>query len=58
MAGPSTLVALGGHLEIWTLCTIFKYIFLAFLEDPAIVFPPTITFISLSELWVFFWLAG
>ena len=58
MAGLSTLVALGGRPEIWTLYTICKYIFLAFLEDPAIMFPPTITFISLSELWVFFWLAG
>lgn len=43
MAGLSTLVTLGGHPKIYTLCTICKYVFLAFLEDLAIVFPPTIT---------------
>lgn len=48
MVGLSTLVVLGGHLEIWMLCTIHKYIFLTFLGDPTIVFPPTITLISLS----------
>ena len=46
MAGLSSLVALGGHLEIWMLCTMHKYIFMAFLDDPAIVLPPTITHLS------------
>lgn len=45
MARLSTLVTLGGRQEIWTLYTICKYVFLAFLEEPAIVLPPTITFI-------------
>ena len=48
MARLSILVALSGRLEIWTLCTIHKYVFLAFLEDHTIMFPPTITLISLS----------
>ena len=48
MVGLSTLVTLGSHPEIWTLCTIHKYVFHAFLEDPAIVFPHTITLISLG----------
>ena len=48
MTGLSTLIALGGRPEIWTLYTICKYVFLAFLDDPAIVLPPTITLISLS----------
>lgn len=47
--GVVTLVAFGDSLEIWMLCTIRKYIFLAFLEYSAIVFPFTITMISLSE---------
>ena len=49
MTGLSTLVAFGGHPEIWTLCTIRKYVFLAFLNDPAIVFPSTIILISPSS---------
>ena len=48
MVGLSTLVALGGHPENWTLCTIRKYVFLAFFDDPAIVFLPMITLISPS----------
>ena len=48
MAGLSTLVILGGWPEIWTLCTIRKYVVLAFLEEPAIVFPLMITHISPS----------
>ena len=48
MVGLSTFIAFGGHLEIWMLCSIRKYVFLAFLDDLAIVFPPTITLISLS----------
>ena len=48
MVGLSTLVILGDRLEIWTLCTIHKYVFLAFLEELAIVFPYTITLISPS----------
>lgn len=44
--GSSTLVSLGRQLVIWTLCTIHMYVFLTFLEEPAIVFPPTITLIS------------
>ena len=46
MTGLSTLIALGGRPEIWTLYTICKYVFLAFLDDPAIVLPPTITHLS------------
>lgn len=38
----------GGHLEIWTLCTIRKYVFLNVLKDPAIMFPPTNTLIPPS----------
>ena len=49
MVKLSTLVALGGHSKIWTLYTIRKYVFFGFLDDLAIVFPPTITLISLSE---------
>ena len=49
MAGLSNLVILGDRSEIWTLCTIRKYIFLAFLEEPAIIFPPMITLISPSK---------
>ena len=48
MAGLLILVALRGRPEIWTLCTIRKYVFLAFLDDVAIVFPPMITLISSS----------
>ena len=46
MAGLLTLVALEGRLEIWILCTIRKYVFLAFLN---IVFPLMITLISPSR---------
>ena len=49
MTGLSTLVALGNHPEIWMLYTIHKYVFLAFLDDLAIVLPPTIAFISQSR---------
>lgn len=48
MAGLSILVALGGRPKFWMLCTILKYVFLAFLDDPTIVFPPMITLVSLS----------
>ena len=48
MAGLSTLVNLSGRPEIWMLCTILKYVFLAFLDEPANALPPTITFISPS----------
>lgn len=48
MVGLSTLVILGGHPKIWMLYTIHKYVFLAFLDKPAIVLPPTITLISQS----------
>lgn len=48
MVGLSTLVILGGRLEIWMLYTIHKYVFLAFLDKPAIVLPPSITLISQS----------
>ena len=48
MAGLSTLVALRGRSKIWTLYTIRKYVFLASLDDLAIVFLPMITLISLS----------
>ena len=48
MVGLSTLVALGGRPEICMLFTIRKYVFLTFLDDHAIVFPPTITLISPS----------
>ena len=49
MAGLSTLVALGGRPKIWTLYTIRKYVFLTFLEEPASLLSPTITFISSSR---------
>ena len=48
MVGLSTLVILGNRPEIWTLCTICKYVFLSFLEALAIVLPPIITLISPS----------
>ena len=43
MARLLSLVALGGYLEIWTLYTMRRYVFLAFLDVPTIVLPPTIT---------------
>ena len=48
MAGLLIVVALRGRPEIWTLCIIRKYVFLAFLDDLAIVFPLMITLISSS----------
>ena len=54
MVRLSTLVTLGSRLEIWTLCTIHKYIFHAFLKDPAIVFSPTITLLSEWCFWSLF----
>ena len=43
-----TFAAFGGRPGIWTLYTIHKYVFLAFLDDPAIVLPPTIILSSPS----------
>ena len=54
MVRLSTLVTLGSRPEIWTLCTIHKYIFHAFLKDPAIVFSPTITLLSEWCFWSLF----
>ena len=51
MVRLSNLVTLGSRPEIWTLFTIHKYIFHAFLKDPAIVFPPTITLLSEWCFW-------
>lgn len=48
MAELLTFVILGNQPEIWTLFTIHKYFFLAFLKEPAIALPPTITLISPS----------
>ena len=56
MAGLSSLVTLGGRLKIWTLRTICKYVFLAFLDDLAMALPLTITLISQVGLWAFPWL--
>ena len=42
MVGLSTLVIFGSRLEIWTLCSVHKYVFLAFLEELAIMLPPCV----------------
>ena len=54
----STLVILGSHPEIWTLCTIRKYIFLVLLEELAIIFPFMTTLISQAGPLVFLRLVG
>ena len=44
----STRVSLGEQPVSWIFCTIRRQVFLAFLEDPIIMLPPMITFISPS----------
>lgn len=58
MAGLSTLVTLSGRPEIWMLCTILKYVFLAFLDEPTNALPPLSLLSPLAEPLAFLQLAS